>query len=157
MTERSRRRLATDAAAPADVTSAVSPQHDATVDVGSDSTVAAAATGASDAREPVIEGSSAAAASTAAASPGWCLYLIECRNGSYYAGITNRLDARYAAHVAGRGARYTRANPPIRLLGSRWFADRSAAARAEWQIRQLPRAGKLAFLAKAGDEAESVA
>ena len=40
-------------------------------------------------------------------APGWCLYLIECRNGSYYAGITNNLDARYAAHAAGRGARYT--------------------------------------------------
>ena len=30
---------------------------------------------------------------------GWCLYLIECRDGSYYAGITNDLDARYQAHV----------------------------------------------------------
>lgn len=80
------------------------------------------------------------------ASACWCLYLIECRNGSYYAGITNRLDARYAAHVAGRGARYTRANPPLQLLGSRPFPDRAAAARAEWQIRQLPRERKRAFL-----------
>ncbi len=76
----------------------------------------------------------------------WCLYLIECRNGSYYAGITNRLDARYAAHVAGRGARYTRANPPLRLLGCRSYPDRSSASRAEWRIKQLPRAQKLRFL-----------
>jgi len=76
----------------------------------------------------------------------WCLYLIECRNGSYYAGITNRLDARYAAHVAGRGARYTRANPPLRLLGCRSYPDRSSASRAEWQIKQLPREQKLSFL-----------
>ena len=76
----------------------------------------------------------------------WCLYLIECRNGSYYAGITNRLAARYAAHVAGRGARYTRANPPLRLLGSRPYPDRASASRAEWAIRQLPREKKLAFL-----------
>jgi len=58
----------------------------------------------------------------------WCVYLIECRNGAWYAGITNDLDARYAAHVAGKGARYTRANPPVRLLGSRPFADRSEAS-----------------------------
>ncbi len=76
----------------------------------------------------------------------WCLYLIECRNGCYYAGITNRLEARYAAHVSGRGARYTRANPPMRLLGSRPYPDRAAAARAEWAIRRLPRSRKLAFL-----------
>jgi putative endonuclease len=77
---------------------------------------------------------------------GWCLYLIECCNGSYYAGITNDLQARYAAHAAGRGARYTRANPPMRLLGFRSYPDRSSASRAEWQIKQLPREQKLAFL-----------
>ena len=76
----------------------------------------------------------------------WCVYLIECRNGAWYAGITNDLDARYAAHVAGKGARYTRANPPVRLLGSRPFADRSAASRAEWQVKRLPRERKLAWL-----------
>lgn len=80
----------------------------------------------------------------------WCLYLIECRNGSFYAGITNDLEARYAAHVAGRGARYTRANPPLRLIGSRAFPDRASAARAECAIRRLPRASKIGFL-HAGD------
>ncbi|WP_369927881.1 GIY-YIG nuclease family protein [Xanthomonas sp. NCPPB 2632] len=76
----------------------------------------------------------------------WCVYLIECRNGAWYAGITNDLDARYAAHVAGKGARYTRANPPVRLLGSRPFADRAEASRAEWAVKRLPRAKKLAWL-----------
>jgi putative endonuclease len=76
----------------------------------------------------------------------WCVYLIECKNGAYYAGITNRLDLRYAAHVAGRGARYTRANPPLRLLGFRNYPDRSSASRAEWAIKQLPREKKLGFL-----------
>ncbi|OOG65600.1 hypothetical protein B0E46_04500 [Rhodanobacter sp. B04] len=87
-----------------------------------------------------------AASQSPEADGAWCLYLIECRNGSYYAGITNRLDARYAAHVAGRGARYTRANPPLRLLGFRRYPDRASASRAEWQIKQLPRKRKLAFL-----------
>lgn len=77
----------------------------------------------------------------------WWLYLIECRDGSYYAGITNDVDARYAAHVAGRGARYTRSHPPLRLLGVRAYADRAAASRAEWEIKQLPRHRKLGFLA----------
>ncbi|RXR04290.1 GIY-YIG nuclease family protein [Pseudoxanthomonas composti] len=80
-----------------------------------------------------------------AASP-WFVYLLECRNGSYYCGITNDLQARFEAHVAGRGARYTRANPPLRVVGSRAFADRAAASRAEWQLKQLPRASKLPWL-----------
>jgi putative endonuclease len=80
------------------------------------------------------------------ASEGWCLYLLECRNGSWYAGITNHLDARYAAHAAGRGARYTRANPPVKLLGFRPYPDRASASRAEWQMKQLPREKKLGFL-----------
>lgn len=76
----------------------------------------------------------------------WHVYLLRCRNGSYYAGITNDLPARYAAHLSGRGARYTRANPPVELLGSRVFPDRASASRAEWQLKQLPRARKLAWL-----------
>ena len=35
----------------------------------------------------------------------WFLYLLECRNGHYYAGITNDLDARFAVHLSGKGAR----------------------------------------------------
>ena len=77
----------------------------------------------------------------------WCVYLIECRNGAWYAGITNDLEARYAAHVAGKGARFTRANPPVRLLGSRPFADRSSASKAEHEVKRLPKAKKLAWLA----------
>lgn len=76
----------------------------------------------------------------------WYLYLIECNNGAYYAGITNDVNARYNAHAEGQGAKYTKANPPRRLLGSKSYPDRTSAARAEWQIKQLPRAKKLAFL-----------
>lgn len=76
----------------------------------------------------------------------WCLYRIECRNGSCCAGITNHLDARCAAHLTDRGGRYTRANPPLRLPGFRQYPDRASVSRAEWQIKQLPRERKLGFL-----------
>lgn len=75
----------------------------------------------------------------------WCLYLLECKNGAYYAGITNDLAARFAAHVAGKGARYTRANPPIKILASKPYPDRSAASVAEAQLKSLPRHKKLNF------------
>ncbi|KRG68204.1 GIY-YIG nuclease family protein [Pseudoxanthomonas dokdonensis] len=68
----------------------------------------------------------------------WFVYLIECRGGSVYTGITTDVDRRYAQHVAGTGARYTRARPPVRLLGARAFADRSSASKAEYAVKQLP-------------------
>lgn len=76
----------------------------------------------------------------------WVLYLIECVNGYYYAGITNHLTARWQAHCAGKGARFTRANPPKRLLAACPYPDRSAASRAEWEIKQLARRDKLAYI-----------
>jgi putative endonuclease len=78
-------------------------------------------------------------------APSWYLYLLECKNGNYYSGITNNLEARYAAHLAGKGAKYTRANPPVRVLAYKQYADRSSASVAEAVLKKLPRADKLGF------------
>ncbi len=75
----------------------------------------------------------------------WFLYLLECDNGAYYAGITNDLSARFAAHSAGKGARYTRANPPVKIIASKLYPDRSAASVAEAQLKLLPRNKKLRY------------
>jgi putative endonuclease len=80
----------------------------------------------------------------------WFLYLLECANGSYYAGITTNVAARFLAHQQGKGARYTRANPPIRILAQAEYADRSAASKAEWALKQLPREAKPGFFRSAG-------
>lgn len=80
----------------------------------------------------------------------WHLYLLLCRNGSYYAGITNDLERRFQAHLRGTGARYTRANPPLQVLASHPYPDRATASRAEWLLKQPPRARKLAWLQAQG-------
>ena len=77
----------------------------------------------------------------------WYLYLIECADGSIYTGITVDVEARYTAHVNGAGARYTRSHPPARLLGCEAHADRSAASKAEYRIKQLSPAEKRQFAA----------
>lgn len=76
---------------------------------------------------------------------GWYVYLIECRDGSIYTGIAVDVAARYAAHAAGKGARYTRARPPQRLLAVFAVADRSAALREEIRIKRLTAAQKRAL------------
>ncbi|MBW3550900.1 MAG: GIY-YIG nuclease family protein [Proteobacteria bacterium] len=75
----------------------------------------------------------------------WFVYLLECRDGSIYTGITVDVARRYAEHAAGKGARYTRSRPPVRLLASFRYADRAAASRAEYAIKQLSPAGKRAL------------
>lgn len=80
--------------------------------------------------------------------PTWTLYLIECDRGSrtvYYAGITTDMTRRFKQHVGGTGARFTRANPPIRLIATREFPDRAAASRAEAALKKLPRTRKPGF------------
>ena len=67
----------------------------------------------------------------------WFVYLLECRNGAIYTGITTDVEARFAAHMAGKGARYTRANPPVRVLASLGYMDRSDASKAEYAIKRL--------------------
>jgi len=85
---------------------------------------------------------------TESAAKRWFVYLIECRDGSLYTGITTDVAARYAAHAAGKGARYTRSHPPSRLLASEAHPDRSAAAKAEYRIKRLTPAEKLAYAAR---------
>lgn len=75
----------------------------------------------------------------------WFLYLLECKNGAYYAGITNNLESRFSAHLSGKGARYTRANPPIKIIASKLYPDRSSASIAEAQLKVLPRSKKLQY------------
>lgn len=82
-----------------------------------------------------------------AAGRPWFLYLIECADGSIYTGITTDVAARYAAHAEGKGARYTRAHPPARLLGWEAHPDRSAASKAEYRIKRLTAAAKRAYAA----------
>ncbi len=76
------------------------------------------------------------------AAKTWFLYLIECRDGSIYTGIAVDVGARYAAHTAGRGARYTRSHPPRRLLAFAEYPDRSSASIAEHAVKQLTAAEK---------------
>jgi len=76
----------------------------------------------------------------------WFLYLLECTDGSIYTGITVDVEARYAAHASGLGARYTRAHPPERLLLCLDYPDRSTASKAEYAIKQLSAAQKRAYV-----------
>lgn len=73
------------------------------------------------------------------------VYLLQCGDDSLYCGITNDVRRRLAAHLAGKGARYTRGRGPVTLVLSRRCRDKSTALRLEHAIKRLPRRSKLAL------------
>ncbi len=75
----------------------------------------------------------------------WVLYILECKDGTLYTGITDDLERRFAAHNAGKGAKYTRGRGPLVLRYWEACEDRSAALRREITVKHLKREEKLAL------------
>ncbi len=80
----------------------------------------------------------------------WFLYLLECENGSLYTGIALDVHARFAQHQSGKGAKYTRANPPVKIVATKKFRTRSAALKAEHKVKQFTAAEKRAYCLELG-------
>ena len=77
------------------------------------------------------------------------VYMLCCRDGSFYTGAAKDLQARLREHEAGRASRYTRARLPVRLVWSRRVRTWSRALREEWRVKQLTRREKEELLADA--------
>lgn len=77
------------------------------------------------------------------------VYVAECADGSLYTGYTTDVEARIRAHNRGKGAKYTRARGPVRLRAQAAFSRKETAMSAEYRFKRLPRAEKLALLARA--------
>lgn len=78
-------------------------------------------------------------------SESWWVYMIACRGEKVYTGTARDPEARFRAHLAGKGAAFTRANPPLELLRCEPYPNRQAACRAEAALKKLPREKKLAW------------
>jgi putative endonuclease len=74
-------------------------------------------------------------------------YILQCADGTLYTGWTTDLLRRLKAHAAGTGAKYTRARLPVRLVFVEKKSSRQEAMRREFEIKQLPRSGKLRLIA----------
>lgn len=71
------------------------------------------------------------------------VYMLRCADGSLYTGWTNNLQKRVKAHQSGRGAKYTRSRSPVELVYSEELADKTAALKREYAIKQLSHEQKL--------------
>jgi putative endonuclease len=73
------------------------------------------------------------------------VYILQCADGTYYAGWTADLARRLATHNAGRGSRYTRLRRPVEMVYWEEQPDRGSAQRREQQIKRLSHARKQAL------------
>ena len=80
----------------------------------------------------------------------WWVYMIACRGGRIYTGTAKDPYGRFRLHLAGKGAAFTRANPPVSLLRCVPYGSRSEACRAEAALKKMPRKGKLAWASGEG-------
>ncbi len=73
----------------------------------------------------------------------WCLYVLQCNDGTYYAGITTDIVRRLNEHnTSSKGAKYTKPRRPVRLVYWVDYKDRSTAQKAEYKFKQLTRKQK---------------
>ncbi|MBL1234248.1 MAG: GIY-YIG nuclease family protein [Rhodobiaceae bacterium] len=82
-----------------------------------------------------------------AEAKSWYLYILECAGKRLYTGIAVDVDARFHAHVSGKGARFTKAFKPKRIAYTETHADRSAASSAEHAMKKLSADQKWALIA----------
>jgi putative endonuclease len=81
------------------------------------------------------------------------VYILRCRDGSFYAGAAKDLAARVRRHEAGTASRYTRARRPVVLVWSRRVRTWGKALREERRIKTLKRRDKEALVEGDGTHA----
>ena len=79
------------------------------------------------------------------------MYVLECRDGSYYTGYTTDVKRRLAVHNSGKGAKYTRARLPVKLIYAQGFASKGEAMSAEALLKRKKRPQKEQFLSENQD------
>lgn len=72
----------------------------------------------------------------------WYLYILRCGDGTLYTGITTDVQARFAQHQAGKGAKYTRGRGPLVVVYTEECEDHSAALKRELAVKALSREEK---------------
>ena len=76
------------------------------------------------------------------------VYIVRCKDGSLYTGYTRDPKARVRVHNSGRGAKYTAARRPVRLVYSEKCASLSVALKREYALKQLRRPEKQALIGR---------
>ena len=72
----------------------------------------------------------------------WYLYILRCRDDTFYTGITTDVEKRLETHRSGKGAKYTRGRGPLELVYRENCGTHSDALKREYQVKALSRQEK---------------
>ena len=76
----------------------------------------------------------------------WYLYILRCKDGTLYTGITTDVSRRLEEHRSGRGAKYTRGRGPLELVYEESCGSHSDALKRELEIKSISRREKEALI-----------
>ena len=78
----------------------------------------------------------------------WFVYIVRCTDDSLYTGIAKDVARRVEEHNSNNrlAAAYTRARRPVALVHREALKTRSAAAKREYEIKQMTRQEKQGLL-----------
>ncbi len=73
-------------------------------------------------------------------------YILLTKNNTYYCGYTDDVEKRFKQHCEGKGAKYTRANKPVKIVYTKEFENKSDALKEEFRIKHLTREEKIKLI-----------
>ena len=76
------------------------------------------------------------------------VYILRCKDNTYYCGYTDDLEKRLKCHNEGKGAKYTKGRGPCELIYSEEFEKKNEAMKREYAIKQLTRKEKEELISK---------
>jgi len=77
----------------------------------------------------------------------WFVYMLRCADNTLYTGVTTDVERRLEEHNVGpKGAKYTKARRPVKLVYTETCKDRSAAQIREFKLRHLPKVAKVKLI-----------
>jgi len=79
-------------------------------------------------------------------SKAWSLYMIRCKGGVLYTGITTDVQRRFKEHKSGKGAKFLRGKSPLTLVYQQQVGNHSDALKAEIKIKKLSKFEKEALI-----------
>jgi len=75
------------------------------------------------------------------------LYILECNDGSYYTGVTNNLEKRFAEHQSDENPKsYVYNRRPLKLIWSEYYNDINQAIEKEKQVKGWSKKKKEALI-----------
>lgn len=76
------------------------------------------------------------------------VYILRCRDDTFYCGWTTDLTARIDAHNSGKGAKYTCSRLPVELEYYEEYDSKHEAMSREWHIKRMSREEKTELVAQ---------